>query len=718
MLAAAVLEPIYESAGEWERVIAVYEVMAAHSEDAGRRRRAAAPHRRDRRAPAVAPERGVRRLRARAARRSDQPGHARRTSSGWPPRPGTGPSWRRCYAAELEKVDDPRRAGRHAAAPRARLRGGARPARGGDRDLPPRPRRPSPTTRRRWSRSIGCSARAQQWDELAEIVRARDPDRADRRGPHRAELPARADLRAGAGRHAQGRRGLPRDPDRRSDARRDARRAGADVPGRHDAARDRRRPRAALPRRRGVGEAAPDPRGAARPPDRRRASGRRCCAASAEIAEHKLVDQVAAFGWWAEAVNEDPSSEQALDELLRLARATHQWDAYVATMTEAPRRPSSTPRRAARRAAAAGRELRERARQPANAPRRRCLQVLSEHAKDPAALASLDRIYESQGMYENLAAILRQRIDDHRRHRRAGRAEPAPRARLRRGARATSSRRSPATSRCSSTSRARATRSRRSSGSTSAASAGRSCTASTRSWSTSPGRRAAWPTATRAWPSSPPTRSTTARRRSSCGAASSTSAARTPSRCRAWPICTRWPSEWNELVEVLEQQVVATPDPEAQIPIYKRLGRIWGEKLTRERNSLESWQKVLEIDPQDVDALRAHRRELQAAQALGGAVADAAPPDRGRPAGRQRHRARRAQGAVLAARRARGRDPDADAGGDRRLARGAGARRARLPRAGGARAAVHAGGALGGVHRHPRAAREGAGQPERPASTS
>ena len=61
----------------------------------------------------------------------------------------------------------------------------------------------------------------------------------------------------------------------------------------------------------------------------------------------------------------------------------------------------------------------------------------------------------------------------------------------------------------------------------------------------------------------------------------------------------------SELTEVLEKQVVATPDPEARIPIYKRLGRIWGEKLSRERNSLESWQKVLEIDPQDVDALRA-----------------------------------------------------------------------------------------------------------------
>jgi len=64
-------------------------------------------------------------------------------------------------------------------------------------------------------------------------------------------------------------------------------------------------------------------------------------------------------------------------------------------------------------------------------------------------------------------------------------------------------------------------------------------------------------------------------------------------------------SEWKELTEVLEKQVTATVDPEAKIPVYKRLGRIWGEKLSRERNALESWLKVLELDPQDVDALRA-----------------------------------------------------------------------------------------------------------------
>ena len=63
--------------------------------------------------------------------------------------------------------------------------------------------------------------------------------------------------------------------------------------------------------------------------------------------------------------------------------------------------------------------------------------------------------------------------------------------------------------------------------------------------------------------------------------------------------------EWRELTEVLDSQIRATEDPEARIPVYKRLGRIWGEKLGRERNALECWQKVLEIDPGDVEALRA-----------------------------------------------------------------------------------------------------------------
>ena len=60
----------------------------------------------------------------------------------------------------------------------------------------------------------------------------------------------------------------------------------------------------------------------------------------AEISESKLMDQVAALEWWSKAVVEDPASEQGLDELLRLARATHQWETYVASMADAAARAS------------------------------------------------------------------------------------------------------------------------------------------------------------------------------------------------------------------------------------------------------------------------------------------------------------------------------------------------------------------------------------------
>jgi tetratricopeptide (TPR) repeat protein len=128
----------------------------------------------------------------------------------------------------------------------------------------------------------------------------------------------------------------------------------------------------------------------------------------AEICEQKLVDQVAAFGWWAQAVKEDPSSEQALDELVRLARATHQWDAYVATMsaTASPDRSPKVRRDVLLRLAQTYETELGDLERAENA----LVTVLGENEKDPAALASLDRIYESQSMFENLAATLRQRI--------------------------------------------------------------------------------------------------------------------------------------------------------------------------------------------------------------------------------------------------------------------------------------------------------------------
>ena len=209
------------------------------------------------------------------------------------------------------------------------------------------------------------------------------------------------------------------------------------------------------------------------------------------------------------------------------------------------RRRIGAPPGPARRAAAPRGDLRDRPRRPRARRERAGAGAAARTRRMPAALASLDRIYEAQGMYENLAAALRQRIaitddtdelvalqlrlgrvyaealdDVERRHRQLpGRA----RARV-----ALASRRS-----------------RRSSASTSAASAGPSCTASTRSWSTSPSDERRWPTATRAWPSSRPTPSASARRPSSCGAACSTCAATThraggPRRpARGWPASGR-----------------------------------------------------------------------------------------------------------------------------------------------------------------------------------
>ena len=170
---------------------------------------------------------------------------------------------------------------------------------------------------------------------------------------------------------------------------------------------------------------------------------------------------------------------------------------------------------------------------------------------------------------------------------------------------------------------------------------------------------------------------------------------------RAGRTCTSAPSSGASSSTSSSGTVRITHEPQEQIPLYQRLGRIWGEKLHRERNALEAWQKVLEIDPTDILALRALAAIYKSTQAWEELVETLHKLiDIGTAS---RHGAERAHRAVRRARRAAGRDPDAPAGGDRRLAAGAAARRSRLPRARRARAAVHAGGALGRVHRRPRA---------------
>ncbi len=62
---------------------------------------------------------------------------------------------------------------------------------------------------------------------------------------------------------------------------------------------------------------------------------------------------------------------------------------------------------------------------------------------------------------------------------------------------------------------------------------------------------------------------------------------------------------WSDLVEVLTQEVELTQDPQGKLGLYESLGTVWSEHLGNESQAMESWQKVLEIDAFNNRALEA-----------------------------------------------------------------------------------------------------------------
>ncbi len=62
---------------------------------------------------------------------------------------------------------------------------------------------------------------------------------------------------------------------------------------------------------------------------------------------------------------------------------------------------------------------------------------------------------------------------------------------------------------------------------------------------------------------------------------------------------------WEELVETIERQVSVVQDTRAQISLYKSLGKVWSERLHRERNALDAWLCADELDPSDLETIRA-----------------------------------------------------------------------------------------------------------------
>jgi len=322
----------------------------------------------------------------------------------------------------------------------------------------------------------------------------------------------------------------------------------------------------------------------------------------AEISEHKLVDQIAAFAWWAQAVKEDPSSQIALNELLRLVRSTHQWDEYVNTLFDAA---SAIAIPAVRRdvllrlGAVFENDLGDLER-----AEKVLTQVLSENDRDPVALESLDRIYVAQGMFENLATVLAQRISI------TDQVSELISLHLRRG-RISADALDDVPGAIASYLAVLEHESR----SVEALEALERLYFRSERWTELYGIYEKLVDVAKNDDDL-----------AGCYARMAKLAAEALNDgVRAVDLWGRVlelragdttalagladlhevAGDWKALTDVLDKLVLALAEPERQVPIYKRLGRVWGEKLGKERNALEAWQKVLDLDPQDVDALRA-----------------------------------------------------------------------------------------------------------------
>ena len=609
ILAAQVLEPIYETAGEWDRVVAVYEVMARHVNDPARKvdllTRIAEIEERRLSHQSAAFEAYGRALHVDAGNQ-DVVAHLERLAAetnGWQ-------KLARLYATELEKTEDDRR----------RVDMLLRLARVHEEETGQADDAISyyqlvvaaePENRTALNALDRLYTRSQRWEELADIVR-----REVRTAGSDEEI---VDLTF---RLAQIYELALLDMPKAIEAYRDV--LAADP--------NHQETRASLERMFMGGTQQGDIADVLEPlyrqnqeweklaqiyevqlgrlsvVEERQALLRRL----AEISEQKLVDQIAAFAWWAQAVKEDPSSQIALDELLRLVRSTHQWDEYVNTLFDAASSISTPEVRRdvlLRLASVFENDLGDLERSE-----KVLVQVLSENDRDPVALESLDRIYVAQGMYENLAAVLSQRIaitdqptETMALQMRLGRVnadalddvEGAIVSYL-----AVLEQESRSLEALEALERLYF-RSERwvelygvyeklidiaKSDDDIAACYSRMAKLAAEAMNDRAKSVELWGKVLDLRPGDAIALAGLADLHEAAG-------------------------EWKELTEVLEQLVSALPEAERKVPIFKRLGRIWGEKLGKERSALESWQKVLEIDSQDVDALRAIAENYRAAGA-------------------------------------------------------------------------------------------------------
>jgi len=322
----------------------------------------------------------------------------------------------------------------------------------------------------------------------------------------------------------------------------------------------------------------------------------------AEICEHKIGDPERAFVWWGRILREDPSSELAVEELERLASTTAGWadlvgiyDGIAGASTDREVRRATLMRRAV---------VEENRLRDTHRAEDAYRQVLAIHERDPDALGALDRIYQARGEFEPLAKILERRIAA------ADSPDDAAALYLRLGP----------------------LREDALGDIDGAVQAYEEVLKSDarhlkvlEALERVHFRRHAWPELSGVYE-----RMLDAvhgdEDRADCYARMAKIASdalgkidrskelwgsvldlrgEDPVALGALADLYESTADWRELVDVLERQVRITEDGGAQVRLLQRLGRVWGEQLGRERNALECWEKILELDSRNVPALRA-----------------------------------------------------------------------------------------------------------------
>ncbi|HEX8114057.1 MAG TPA: tetratricopeptide repeat protein, partial [Kofleriaceae bacterium] len=335
----------------------------------------------------------------------------------------------------------------------------------------------------------------------------------------------------------------------------------------------------------------------------------------AELAETKLYDQPKAFHWWSEALALDPRWDHAVEEAERLAGATGAWDEMVAAYTRALERTKDKDVKRTtllRMARVYETEIGD----PARAVETH-LRVLEIEPKDEGALAALDRLYLGAGMYDDLAEILRRRIEV------AGDPDEQIELYFRRGAIfADALGDLDEALACYVAVLDQESRNRKALEAIEAIHF----------------RREAWPRLYETYEKlidvadgDDEMADIYARMARISSDALLTPGFGEDKAIELWnrvldirgedpqalealgELCTRR-ERWEELVEIIERQIAATQGDQDQIRLYKQLGRVWEDKLARERNALDAWLAADRLDGNDLETLRSLARLYRSTQ--------------------------------------------------------------------------------------------------------